>query len=382
MFMTVTCPKCGRGIKAKKKYILSTGGLPCLRCKVRIPISKEQVEAYSSAAAVAEEAPEETPVSAPTLEGAAPDSTPKDDPAPALAVPAEPEPVAVEPESPPDSEPEPVFLSEPASPGESEERPSPMVLPATDDVDSITPAIANEPEPEAPAVETAPPPAAGKQITFTCPHCQTVYPLRQTLAGKKIRCKDCSRIVKVAPDSPVISGISSPPAPTPPPPPPPEDDIPVLFSSSEPPAPEPLVVEPEAPVASRPAPPAIPEPSSDTGPAHETILRLRKALAEADERANSAEDMLQQVTRDKSTGEMTAFRKTRDLEAQIRDLTARLKAKEEESRTTGQGGLKRSEVEALLNTLCEALDANLKHEIQAHQTLVDDLKHQLTQALQ
>jgi transcription elongation factor Elf1 len=354
MFITVTCPKCGRSIKAKKKFVLSTGCIPCLKCKIRIPLSKEQVEAYSPNEPAVEESPEGLPEAAPAVEDALPAQA--DGESVALPSEAEPEP-AREPELIPELIPEPIPEPAPA-----------MATEVSEDADAITPAIAAGSESESLA-ETGTT-TIGPQIAFTCPYCQTTYPMRHTLAGKKIRCRGCSRIVKVAVDSPVIPGSE----PTPPPPPP-DDDIPVIYSPSEAPVAAPVLVK------ARTAPTALPEPPHEAGAPLETIIRLRKALSEAEERANSAEELLQQMTREKTTNDMAAFRKTRDLEAQLRDLTVRFKAREEEHRASGQGALQRSEVEALLKTLCEALDANLKQDMDAHLHLVDDLKRQLTQAL-
>jgi hypothetical protein len=74
---------------------------------------------------------------------------------------------------------------------------------------------------------------------------------------------------------------------------------------------------------------------------------------------------------------MTAFRKIRDLEAQIRDLNAKLKDQEAPA-----GTLKRADVESLLRSLCDELDSNYQHELAARKNLVEDLKRQLLQALQ
>jgi hypothetical protein len=348
MFITVTCPKCGRSIKAKKKFVLSSGGVPCLKCRIRIPVSKEQVQSSSASESVADETPEGVLEAAPVSEETIPAREAS-------------EPAAAKPEEIPEAVPVPGSLPEPKL--ES-------ALPAVEDDDLIKPAISIEAESE-PASTDSTHPTTGIQIAFTCPYCQTSLPLRQSLAGKKIRGKGGSRIVKGPADCPVIRE----PEPEPPPPPPPEDDIPVLFSPAKT-----AHVEP-APVVPRPAQTVVREPIPETGPAPETIARLRKALSEAEERANSAEELLQQLNQDKTAGEMAAFRKTRELEAQIRDLTSRLKAKEEELRTAGSGILKRAEVESLLKTLCDALDANLKQELTAHQNLVDDLKRQLAQAL-
>ncbi len=368
MFITVTCPKCGRGIKAKKKFVLSAGGIPCLKCKVRIPVSKEQVEAYSPAAPAAAEPQEEIPEAAPAPEDTLPSAAAeeKEGDVAELATPVEVE---------PDPIPEPDVVSEPL-------RESLPVLepalgsepePDAEDPDTITPAIAPEPEAESPAAETSAQ-ATGAQISFTCPHCQAAHPLRQSLAGKKIRCKSCSRIVKVAVDSPIIPGPEPTPSPASSPP---DDDIPVLFS---PPA-VPVVELAPVPILTKTSSSIMLEPRSEARPNLATTGQFRAALTEAEERANSAEELLQKVTREKTTSEMAAFRKTRELEAQIRELTAQLKAKEEEIRTAGKGTMKRLEVETLLKTLGEALDANLEQEMSAHQNLVDDLKRQLTQAL-
>jgi polyhydroxyalkanoate synthesis regulator phasin len=109
----------------------------------------------------------------------------------------------------------------------------------------------------------------------------------------------------------------------------------------------------------------------------EAINRLKRALAEAEERASSAEEMLQKTNLDKFNSEMTAFRKIRDLEAQIRDLNAKLKDQEAPA-----GTLKRADVESLLRSLCDELDSNYQHELAARKNLVEDLKRQLLQALQ
>lgn len=45
--ITVICPRCGRPVHAREKYVESSGGIPCLKCKVRISISKEQMGAYA-----------------------------------------------------------------------------------------------------------------------------------------------------------------------------------------------------------------------------------------------------------------------------------------------------------------------------------------------
>jgi chromosome segregation ATPase len=56
--ITVTCPRCGRAIQAREKNVLMAGGVPCLKCKVRISVSREQLEALAVAAGVpAETAP-------------------------------------------------------------------------------------------------------------------------------------------------------------------------------------------------------------------------------------------------------------------------------------------------------------------------------------
>jgi hypothetical protein len=110
------------------------------------------------------------------------------------------------------------------------------------------------------------------------------------------------------------------------------------------------------------------------------VNRLRKALAEAEERANSAEALLHRSNQEKMNAEMVAFRKIRELETQVRDLGGQLKEREAQSRSAG--GLNRADVEALLKSLCDELDANLKQEIAAHQNLLEDLKKQLKQMLQ
>lgn len=378
MSITVVCPKCGRSIKAKKKFVLSTGGVPCLRCKVRIPVSREQVEAL----AAKDTAPDEAVDSA--LEAAA--SVPPSEteaPAPQAEAPAiEAEPIASPPaqeDAPAAEEPLPV-LPPALEPPPADEPPAAEMVSAPDyanddDTETITAAIATDPTPE--PVQADAPAAAGGQIVFTCPYCPTSYPVRQNLAGKKIRCKGCARIVKIAADSPAVPG--SEPAPPPPPPQPIEDDIPVVYSTGTAPVPLPEPAEPPPPQPPtpparpvQPPPPVIPA----SGDADEVITSLKKALADAEERASSAEEMLQKTNLDKFNNEMAAFRKIRDLEAQIRDLTLKLK-----SQDAGPGTLKRTDVEALLKGLCDELDSNLHQELAARKTLLEDLKRQLHQAL-
>lgn len=340
MFITVTCPKCGRTIKAKKKFVLATGGVPCLKCKVRIPVPRDHVEAQAE--------PESTELEA----AAVPTPVAEPESPPAIPEPA----AAAGPDNPPP--PPTPELSEPAPP-------APVPAPDHNDDDAIVvkPAIANPLSELISATQEIGTTLTGPQIAFTCPQCQTTYPLRKALAGKKIRCKGCTRIVKVAPESPVIPG-TDPDAPTEP-----QEDIPVVFSPSETPPPPP-------PRGPDPAP--APEPAV-AQPGKKSTSQLRTALTGAEERATTAEEMIQQLVRDKASSELSAARKIRELDGQIRELTARLKSREAEAQQSG--GMSRAEVEALLKTLCEALDANLAQEIAAHRNLVDDLKKQLTQAL-
>lgn len=359
MFITVNCPKCGRAIKAKKKFVLSSGGVPCLKCKVRIPVSREQVEAYVPQTAAVEPA-----------EAAAP--TP--------AEPAE----SVEPAAPVASAPEPVpepDKPEPATPAVTPVAAVPAIeaLPTppleSDDDETVTAAIATDGQPTEEAAATGP--IAGAQIVFTCPQCQTHYNIKQSLAGKKIRCKSCSRIVKVAPDSPLVPG--SEPAP-PPPPPPPDDDIPVVYSVSvaheSAPEPEPVPVVPIAPPPAPAAPPprspaASSPPPLPGGDATEEGVRLRKALAEAEDRASTAEEMLHRTHEEKIKNDMAALRRIRELEGQIRELNGRLAAQEK------AGALTRAELESLSKDLCRALDVN----IQDQTRMMTDLKRQLTELM-
>lgn len=365
MFITVRCPKCGRNIKAKKKFVLGSGGIPCLKCKVRIPVSKEQVEAYREPEG-AEPTPEEA---APAAAEQQPEQSQTTTEAPPAPVPPAPEPEAApEPKPIPEAAPEPsapsqvyqAALVQPEEPGLS-----------LDEEDHITAAIAVEP-PTAPA-ETEPiPPVAGAQIVFTCPQCSNQYPLKQALAGKKIRCKGCSRIVRVAPDSPPVPGSEPQEAPLPAPPPP-EEDIPIVYSVGS---------EPVAPPPSPPPPPPVQPPqapSSMNRGGGSNTAELRMALSNAEERAASAEELLQKAGQDKTAADMANFRKIRDLEGQVRDLTARLKAKEDESHAAGT--LKKSDVEGILKSLCDELDSNFQQELASRKNLMDDLKRQLKQLI-
>ena len=180
MFITVTCPKCGRTIKAKKKFVLATGGVPCLKCKVRIPVPRDQVKAQAESESTEREA----------AAGPTPAAEPE-------SPPAVPEPAAA---AGPDNPPPPPTpeLSMPAPP-------APVPAPDHNDDDAIVvkPAIADPLSELISATQEIGTTLTGPQIAFTCPQCQTTYPLRKALAGKKIRCKGCTRIVKVAPESPL-----------------------------------------------------------------------------------------------------------------------------------------------------------------------------------
>jgi len=261
MFITVTCPKCGRSIKAKKKFALAAGGVPCLKCKIRIPLTPDQIEATESTDS-------ETPVKSPS--GPIPVPSPQDAP-------------------------------------EAMESPSEPGVPPSD----ATPA----PEPPTPP--------------------QTVLP------------SDAESI-------------------------PPELSIPTVFA----PLHESSGSQSETvPADTAVSPEAIPQGVS----AMVLIADLRKKLAEAEERAHSAELALQQLTKEKATSEIAAVRRIRELEGQVKELAARLKAREEEYRAAGL--LKRSDVAALLQNLNAALDENFRQEVAARQSALDDLKRQLAQML-
>jgi hypothetical protein len=260
MFITVTCPKCGRSIKAKKKFALAAGGVPCLKCKIRIPLTPDQIEA-------AESTDSETLVKTPS--GPIPVPSPQDAP-------------------------------------EAMESPSETGVPPSD---------------ASPAPEPTPP--------------KTVLP------------SEAESVTQ-------------------------ERSIPTVFA----PLHESSGRQSETiPADTAVSPEAIPQGVS----AMILIADLRKKLAEAEERAHSAELALQQLTKEKATSEIAAVRRIRELEGQVKELAARLKAREEEYRVAGL--LKRSDVAALLQNLNAALDENFRQEVAARQSALDDLKRQLAQML-
>lgn len=196
--ITVTCPRCGRSVQARRKFVLSEGGVPCLKCKVRISVTREQLADYPDAdiivtGTILNEAPKEEPTVVHT------------------------EATAVLPE------------------------PAPAVV-ATDTVAAGAGEAAGE--------------AAGEQA-----------------------------VAERAPMS-----VSS------------------LFHNE--------VWEGESQ--------AVPEKEP------ETVQQLRKELAEAREYSASAEDILNRFSREKITNELTLLKKIRDAEAQCREISGKLKGREEE----------------------------------------------------
>ncbi len=266
MFITVTCPKCGRSIKAKKKFALAAGGVPCLKCKIRIPLTTEQVE----------EAEDKTEAAAPAKSNSGPLTT--------LAA-----------------------GSADANAADTRATPPPV---------DETPAEVKPLEVPLAAPETAPSPEVEE------------HPIPTVFAPLREEAEAARRPTE-----------SSPPA---------DAAIP---------------------------PEAIPQGAS----AMVLIADLRSKLAEAEERAHSAELALQQLSKEKATSEVTAVRRIRELEAQVKELTARLKAREEEYRATGL--LKRSDVAVLLQNLNAALDENFRQEMVARQNALEDLKRQLNEML-
>ena len=232
--------------------------------------------------------------------------------------------------------------------------------------------VATPPPPTAPKKAAAPivlgqvnDSATGSMITAKCPACQWQTKVAQTLAGKKIRCKQCSGIILIAtPDTPVVvipipatTGlVSLQPAETP-------VAIPV-------PAPAPIIAKPipsatvrisPPPVADTPPTPVAPVSGPSQGTAilmgeiselrnkldaarKETSLQTEK-LNESERRAQSAEYKEQEAERRLKVAEsraqeaesavhnmagkiavegITANRKITELESQVGELNNRI----------------------------------------------------------
>src|SRR5262245_29300075 len=115
-------------------------------------------------------------------------------------------------------------------------------------------------------------------IQFRCPHCRQLYEVKDDVAGKKTKCRNCKQTftvpVAAAEPSPPPSKPASPPStsapapsnPAPPPPPVPSTPAPPVSTSPAAPPPDhgPADVEAlaAAALADEPAPAASPEPTT------------------------------------------------------------------------------------------------------------------------
>ncbi|MFO7535629.1 MAG: hypothetical protein R6X19_08110 [Kiritimatiellia bacterium] len=302
-----------------------------MKCKVRISITKEQLENYGNTAEAGPDTPSDR-------------ATPPPDPIP--SAPAEPVAAPDPPSSLPT--PEPSTEARPALPEQpvtavTQTALAPSMFSSHTEMalhqaflgngesDLI---VATLLESEINTPSHAAPAAAGNQVAFTCPNCQKSYPLRRNLAGKKVRCRDCFRIVRVDPASPVIPNAPS------------SADSSNAPSASSPPELQ-ADTGPEQPAENAPA--TITDPESNQAPepptadpitqssisapqttSHDDLERLRREVAEARETAFAAEEILNQFSREKIKNDLALLRKAREAETQARDLAGKLKEKDDE----------------------------------------------------
>lgn len=311
----IECGHCNAKLKIKASPARMPVSVKCPKCGKQIPLGKKPAT--------------ETPAAAPVA------ATPPPKP-------VTPPPAATVPAASPTPPPPPTVTAEP-----------PAAVPSPAPAASITTQLTPPPVPAATttAKKAAPPivlshlneTTAGEMITAKCPACQWQTKVAANLAGKKIRCKQCSAIILVETTESAITQAPSPVVETKP------EPVPVL--------PPVLVAPPPAPAAPiAPATPAVRQPTAPLPSATTTIspgttaaineiadlkIRLDSARHEKDQinqrlneierraqiaetRAQNAERALHDLAGKHAVENIAATQKIADLDAKVAELNHHL----------------------------------------------------------
>lgn len=250
---------------------------------------------------------------------------------------------------------------------------SPATLPVASLLSPPPPSEATAPDRPKPALVLPVKPLADVTINFKCSGCSRPMSVRGDLGGKKIRCKGCGAVTSVPPaEGAPADAAKAEPAPAP---------AAAPSSAAAPASPVPAVPAPEAPMQVTVTPPVVqlvsaapevpapaaPPPATPTAaPAAGSPATGEVEMAALRRRAEQAEQAIHNIAGQHALEKIALTNRILALEAQVRDLEARLRAGPQ----AGLSDVARTKLTDWLDGLVAAQDKAIREQVGAARKLL------------